>query len=69
VRAMARDVVAEWRLAAACGDFRDLAGAGTRSDDRGWGPAKRNARGLLLISPSEDVLHERVRLNRAVNTW
>jgi len=35
VRAMARDVVAEWRLAAACGDFRDLAGAGTRSDDRG----------------------------------
>jgi len=26
VGAMARDVVAEWRLAAACGDFRDLAG-------------------------------------------
>ena len=64
---MARDVVAEWRLAAACGDFRDLAWG--RALDRTTGDegaAKRNARGLLLISTSEDVLHERVR--RAVNT-
>jgi len=33
--AMAREVIAEWRLAAACPDFREWLAAGARSEDRG----------------------------------
>ena len=35
MRAMARDVIADWQLAAACGDFRHWLATGARSDDRG----------------------------------
>jgi hypothetical protein len=35
LRAMAREVIAEWRLAAACSDFRTWLAAGARSEDRG----------------------------------
>jgi len=35
LRAMAREVIAEWRLAAACPDFRTWLAAGARSEDRG----------------------------------
>ncbi len=34
MRAMAREVIAEWRLAAACPDFRTWLAAGARSEDR-----------------------------------
>jgi hypothetical protein len=34
-RAMAREVLAEWRLAAASADFRDWLAAGAPSEDRG----------------------------------
>jgi len=35
LRAMAREVIAEWRLAAACPDFRTWLAAGAQSEDRG----------------------------------
>jgi len=35
LRAMARDIVAEWRLAAISADFRAWLAAGAPSDDRG----------------------------------
>lgn len=34
MRAMARDVIAEWRLAATCDDFGHWLATGVRSDDR-----------------------------------
>ena len=35
MRAMAREMIADWRLAAACPDFRTWLAAGARSEDRG----------------------------------
>ena len=35
MRAMARDVIAEWELASACDDFGQWLATGARSDDRG----------------------------------
>lgn len=42
MRAMAREVLAEWRLAAASGDFASWLEAGAPSDDRASDPPSRD---------------------------
>src|SRR5262249_8473709 len=56
MRAMAHDVIAEWRLAATCRDFGQWLATGARSDDRGCLGPSRPRRIFSEKTPSGNVV-------------